>query len=499
MKNRTTRLAGLLGALWIASITNANAGSAQDELARATVLGKQGVEKLQQGSYVESERLLREALAIREKYLDAGDVLVAHVENDLGAALYYQSRYSEAELMYHRAAEKFAADPRSIADEVSSLANLASLYREQRRIPEADAIYKRLFQTFRDPSAVNEITVAAVLNDYGMFEKTRGNFVKAGEALRRAAEIRERRFPAGHPNIISTWVALADLHYTQHDFASAEALFRKAVDACDESLGAKDRRCAPAMNGLALTLTVRGLEPESEKLFQRALASFEETYGPMHPRVAAVLNNLGTSADRQHDYRRAERYLRRALDVWYAAFGPEHPDVASACSNLASVYMHKRDLKDAEPLYQRALAIDQHVFGPVHAKVALDLNNLAVLYGEMKRYDESHQYFDKAINTLEAMKGPGELGLAGVLVNYAAQMSNLKRLDDAVALYQRALAIYDRNPADETPAVAAAYENYAKLMRKKEEFAEAQKAEASAMRIRVRNTIGNAEIQSSYR
>ncbi len=501
IKERGVKRIAVIGALWIIWAWTCQAAPVvdnQDELARAAVLARQGAEKHQQGSYTEAEHDLRAALAIRERYLDKNDPLVGNVVNDLGATLYYQSRFSEAEPMYKRAIQIFAADPRYIADEVSSLANLASLYREQRRMVEAEAVYDALFQTFNHPSAVNELTVASVLTDYGMFEKLQGNLVKAEESLRRSAEIRERRLPPGHPNIVSTWTSLGDVYYTRHEYAAAESMFRKSVDACEHSVGADDRRCAPALNGLALTLAVRGMEQESEKLFQRALVSFQRAYGPVHARVAAVLNNLGTSADRRHDYKKAEKYLNQALEVWNGVFGPDHPDVASGCSNLASVYMHKHEFNRAEPLYQRALVIDKNAFGPAHAKVAVDQNNLAVLYGEMKRFDESQQYFRDSIHTYETLPKSAEIAMAGVLVNYGLQMWRLKRFDDATPLYRRALSIYEHNPGDETPAVASAYEQYATLMRQMQEFAEAQKADASAMRIRVRNTIGNSEIQSSF-
>jgi tetratricopeptide (TPR) repeat protein len=467
------------------------------ELARAVVLAKDAAAKHVVASYVESERLLREALAIRERYLDPKEILIGTTLNDLGASLYYQSRFSEAESYYKRAIEIFAGNPKAVADRVATLGNLASLYREQRRIPEAESVYSEIFKTLEDSRAVNELIVASILNEYGVFQKVIGNAEQAGRALERSSEIRERRLAPGHPQVISVWTALADLHYSNRQYSAAEDLFRKTAESCQRALGRKDQRCAPALNGLALSLSIRGSDDEARRVFERALELFEEAHGPVHPRVAAVLNNMGTLADRRGDYKRAERYLSRALEVWLQLFGPEHPDVASACSNLGSVHMHRGDQSKAEPFYQRALAIDEKIFGADHLKIIVDLNNLAVLYSEMKRFDEAEQYFDRAIKTCERSGKSSDVALAGLLVNLAGQRVARKRIDEAAPLYKRALAIYESNPGSETLRMAVVADTYAQLMRKMEEFAEAQKAEAFAMRVRVRNTVAVEKLDSS--
>jgi tetratricopeptide (TPR) repeat protein len=468
------------------------------ELARADLLSKQAGDKQKGGAYAESERLLREALALRTLHLPSRDVQVAQAMNDLGVALFHQSRFSEAESMYRQALATFGDRETDLADRVGVLGNLATLFREQRRFEEAEKTYMEVFELVKNPATVNELLLATVMNDYGVLQKLKGNTAAALQALERCAEIRERKLPAGHPHLISIWTSLADLQYSMREFAVSEKLFRKAVETCDASLGKQHRVCAPAVNGLALTLVVRGMPDEAERLFQRALAIFEQTYGPEHPRVAAVLNNMGTLADRSGDFKKAERYLQRALDVWIKVYGPAHSDVASAYTNLASGYLRKKRYQKAEPLFHQALAIDEKIFGPEHDKVAVDLNNLAALYNEMKRFDESDMYFSRAVAIYEKLPPTFDLSLAGLLSNFAAQRSNRKMYEDAAALYKRAVEICERHPGSETPLTASLWESYAQVLRKLEEPAEAHKAELAAMRIRVQNTIANERLSTGF-
>jgi tetratricopeptide (TPR) repeat protein len=499
MTTNTFWLAAALAALFVIRADVAWGGAdLHSELARADLLSVQARDKQKTGAYSESEHLLREVLALRTRHLPPADVQVGQAMNDLGVALFHQTRFNESESMYRQALASFGEERKSLADRIGVLGNLATLFREQRRFDEAEKIYTEVFEIAKDPSAVNELLLAALLNDYGVLQKLKGNTTGALQALERCAEIRERKLPAGHPHLVSVWTALADLHYTTRAFAVSEQLFRKAVETCDASLGKHNRVCAPAVNGLALTLVVRGMPEEAERLFQRALTVFEQTYGTEHPRVAAVLNNMGTLAERRGDFKKGERYLQRALDVWIKVYGPSHSDVASTYTNLASAYLRKKQYQKAEPLFHRALAIDEKIFGFEHDRVAVDLNNLAALYNEMKRYNESDMYFARAIAVYEKLPTAFELSFAGLLSNFAAQRSNRKMYEESAALYKRAVAICERHPGSETPLTASLWESYAQVLRKLEEPAEAHKAELAAMRIRVQNTIANERLSSGF-
>ena len=466
---------------------------------RADGLWREGLGAQHAGSYAESERLLREALAIRMRTPGPDHYSTAQVQNDLAAALYYQSKFTEAESLYKRALATFTVESGHLADRAVTLGNLGSLYREQRRIADAEAVYEQGFEMFRMPGVVNDMVKAVILSDYGMLEKLKGNAAAARKAFDECLAIRERTLPPGHPQLLMTWNALADFEYGGGQFARAEELFRKTVSTCDASPNLKDDRvCAGAYNGLALTLGARGMDDEAQRYFERALAIFERNFGADHPRVAAVLNNMGTLADGRGDLKRAEKYMQRALDMWVRLFGPEHPDVASARSNLASVYLKRKQFGKAESLYQSALAVDEKVFGPAHEKVAVDLNNLAALYNNAKRFDEAEQCFDRAAAIYEKMPNQAEMLYAALLANRAAMRVNRGLLEEAVPLYRRALDIYEKYPANLTPRIAMAFENYAGLMRKLKEPAEAEKAAMSAMRIRVQNTLASERFHSSF-
>jgi tetratricopeptide (TPR) repeat protein len=483
--------AGVAAALSIAWADSAGAKQepdADDPLARASALANRGIAQFDSGNFRESQDSLRQALAIRERLLAADNIEIAATLNDLGASLFNLARFQEAEPLLQRAIAIFRGCVPCRTDLAGALANLASLYREQRRFQEAGKIFTELFDRMLDPAAVKESTAATIYNDYGMMLRAQGDLNGAEAAFSRAAEMCDR---SHDPRATLVWASLGDLYYESGNLQQAEVYFRKSVNTCDPA-GKDERRCGSPLNGLGLTLMHHGLYDEARALLERALRVFERTYGADSPKVAAVLNNLGNIAEHKHDYKHAEANLSRALTIWTAAFGPGHPDVASANSNLATLYMHRRRWEKSESLYRRALAIDEN--GKDRRRVARDLNNLGVLYSGMKRRAEAETCLSRAVQEYEQASGPDSPDVASVLLSLASHYAKAKQNAEAIALYKRALEIYERHSAGDAVA-AAAFEEYALLARRNDDYADAAKAQAFAMRIRVRSAIAREHLR----
>lgn len=456
---------------------------AEDNLSYAQRLVNDGLAKFDNGQFRDSEDFFRRGLAIRERLLPADAWQIGAALNELGASLFSQARFQEAEPLYLRAIAIFRSHPDRPRDLAGALANVASLYREQRRFAEASATYDELFKITPNPRAT-------VYNDYGMLLRAKGEWNRAEAAFRRAAEIVAR---AHDPDVSVSWTSLGDLYYTRGDYAQAEAFFRKAADAC-RSTGKDDRRCGPALNGLGLSLMRDGLQDEARAALERARRIFERTYGGNDPKLAAVLNNLGSIAQNKHDSKLAEAYFSRALAIWTVAYGPDHPAVASVTSNLGTLHMQRREWKKAESSFTRALAIDQGTAGKDRERIARDFNNLGVLYFTMKRNADAVDCFKHAVEAYEKTAGPSSRAVAGALLNLANCFAKTKQYADAARIYKRALDIYDRHPTDDT-AMAAAFDYCAQMARQCDDYADAERAETLAMRLRVRTTLARDRLE----
>jgi tetratricopeptide (TPR) repeat protein len=144
------------------------------------------------------ERLLPHAqtCATWIEQTELATVAAARLLNQAGVYLYDRGRYAEAEPLYQRALairerELGASHPNT----VTSLNNLAELYRVQGKYVEAEPLYQR------------------------------------------ALEIRERELGASHPNTATSLNNLALLYRGQGQYAEAEPLYQRALEICLRMLG----------------------------------------------------------------------------------------------------------------------------------------------------------------------------------------------------------------------------------------------------------------------
>ena len=80
----------------------------------------------------------------------------------------------------------------------------------------------------------------------------------------------------------------------QGKLEEAEALFRRALEGREATLGASHKDTLRSTNNLAGVLQDQGKLEESEALFRRALEEFEATLGATHERTVNSRGNLGS-------------------------------------------------------------------------------------------------------------------------------------------------------------------------------------------------------------
>ncbi len=461
----------------------------------AVTLAKTGLRQQEHGDYADSELSFRRAVEVYERAGMLTDAGLAEALNGLGAAVYYRGRHREAESFYKRALAIFEQRNQPAIDWAATMKNLCTLNRERANLAQAEALCGKAVAMIQHVSGDSPESAAAYA-ELAMIAKARGNLASARRLIAQAEDLQARSTVPGRLPMWTLWAIEGDILNTDSRYSEAEALYRRAFAECSRTLGADNVRCAAPLNGLGLSLASRGATTDAQQALERALRIFQRNYGPDHQRVIAVLTNLGTVASSTGDYGRAQNYLERAATTCERVMGPEHPDTAATLMNLAGVYVNRRKFDKAEALYTRAVEIDQKNGAPAH-KLAVDFNNLGVFFFSRRQWDKSEDSFLRSIKLYEQCYGSDHMAVAGVLGNLAEEYRLEGRDRDAIATYQRAIGIWDRHPDIVTRDVANILDHYARLMRKSADYAEANRAEAEAMRIRVRNTVANDPARTS--
>ena len=137
-------------------------------------------------------------------------------------------RHDDAERYFQRALEHASAfaddDPRL----GTSLDNLATLRKAQRRHAEAEALYRRALDVFERGGPRSERPLAVVCNDLGTLRAAAGHFDEAEALFRRAIAVNERARGPDDPELATNLRNCAAVLLAQGKLAEAAGAASRA-------------------------------------------------------------------------------------------------------------------------------------------------------------------------------------------------------------------------------------------------------------------------------
>jgi tetratricopeptide (TPR) repeat protein len=244
-----------------------------------------------------------------------------------------------------------------------------------------------------------------LLNEVGLYLRTRGEFDEAKTALQRALKIDEQVYGPDHPNVARDVNNLGLVLRDLGDLQEARKCFERALKIDEQVYGPDHPQVAIYVNNLGSVLRDLGDLQEARKCYERALKIDEQVYGPDHPQVAIYVNNLGNVLRDLGDLQEARKCYERALKIDEQVYGPDHPTVAIYVNNLGGVLQDLGDLKEARKCLERALKIDEQVYGPDHPNVARDVNNLGNVLRDLGELKEARKCFERALKIFREKLG----------------------------------------------------------------------------------------------
>jgi CHAT domain-containing protein/tetratricopeptide (TPR) repeat protein len=237
------------------------------------------------GELVESETLLRQVLAVRQR--DAAGPKLAATLDHLALNLLYQGRYPEVAPLLDQAESATPADDADFRARLA--AHRGRLYHTLGSHARAAAIFQ---QALALPFSDRELRLS-LKSQLALSQLRLGKIAEAREGTEAVAE-------------------------------EARQLF-----------AANQVRAVPYLNNLGAIALSQG-EPEIAKSsFQEALRMLEASSGPDHPGLIGPLNNLGVAEQALGDYPAARNHLERAAALQAKHLPATHLRVAETERNLA--------------------------------------------------------------------------------------------------------------------------------------------------------------------
>jgi len=335
---------------------------------------------------------------------------LAHVGNPAAAPAY-------AELAVDLHERTAPADRRTL---LSLRCNLAAVYNEAGRTPEAIALYEptlaEMEQLGDHPSTV------IVRSNLGVAYLAAGQVRESRELLQRVVEDWEQTLGWDHPDTIRArhWLAKAtallgrtadaitleedvvadwsrlvgDDHPhavdARHDLAQmylragrleeALPLQEQALRGLARALGDEHPATTRARHNLAFTYQQAGRLDEALPLQQTALANLRRTHGDNHRDTLLARHNLAQIHEAMGDLEKAAALLQASVTDSARTQGEDHRDTLVAQGSLGGVYVMSGQLAEAIVLLEGATAGCARVQGLDHPDTVVIRNNLANAY-----------------------------------------------------------------------------------------------------------------------
>ncbi|KAI3316921.1 hypothetical protein HD806DRAFT_399973 [Xylariaceae sp. AK1471] len=276
-----------------------------------------------------------------------------------------QGKYAVAETM-----AKLSQDTRMILlglehpETLSSMANLASIYRNQGRLKEAESL---------------EVQVM---------------------------DIRKTVLGLEHAETLSSMANLALTYWNQRRWKEAESLEVQVMDMRKTVLGLEHPETLTSMSNLAATYWHQERWKEAELLEVQVMNIRKTVLGPEHPATLTSMSNLAATYWPQERWKEAELLEVQVMNIRKTVLGPEHPDTLTSMGNLASTYGDQGRWKEAESLEVQVMDTRKIILGPEHPDTLISMSNLAVTWKSQGRDHDALELIEQCHHARIRVLGP---------------------------------------------------------------------------------------------
>lgn len=389
------------------------------------------------GSYDRAQRLLEDALRLRQDDADTPLPALAEAQAALGHVLRYQGEYEEA-LAYLESAlavqtMEFGEDHEAVAE---TLNGMAIVERRMGDYEAAEENYLRSLEIRERVLGPMDPSLARGLNNLALLYYYQGRLDEAEVQYRRSLEIKKATLPPNHPSIALAYNNLGNLMADRGRFEDAESFYRSSLEIRRKVAGEDHPETASSVNNLGLLYMEWGRLEQAEEYLRRTLEIREKTLGLEHADYALSLSNLGTLLEARGRFDESRRTLERALGIQRRVLGDDHPDVGLSLDRLASLHLARGEPRRARDLLEQSYEINRNALGDDNPDTAYSLvllGRCALALGDVPAAT------DRLTAAVEIYRAAGFRGakMVAALEELASAQEAAGRDDEAAATRER--------------------------------------------------------------
>ncbi|KAF2190064.1 FabD/lysophospholipase-like protein [Zopfia rhizophila CBS 207.26] len=315
-----------------------------------------------------------------------------------GKCAHSDGRYKEAEKAF---AQVMQIRKRVLGEEhlstLTSMANLASTYRNQGRWKEAEELFVQVMETRKRVLGEEHLSTLTSMANLASTYRNQGRWKEAEELEVQVMETSSRVLGEEHPSTLTSMANLASTYRNQGRWKEAEELEVQVMETSSRVLGEEHPSTLTSMANLASTYRNQGRWKEAEELFVQVMETRKRVLGEEHPSTLTSMANLASTFWNQGRWKEAEELQAKELEICSRVLGAEHPDTLTSMANLASTYRNQGRWKEAEELFVQVMETRKRVLGEEHPDTLTSMNNLASTWKHQGRHTEAFKLMEECV------------------------------------------------------------------------------------------------------
>lgn len=324
----------------------------------ASFLGVYSVYLQENGSFLEAENALNEAIAIKKKLL---------------------GEQSESYL--------------------SSYESLGRLYLTKGKYSTAKTVFEEVLNAKRTSEHISRASLANTLNNLGVVNKFIGEYSASEQFLREAMDLYLETFGSDHVFSANAANELGLLYLKMGNLRAAEPRFQEALRTFGKTYTKNHVEYASVLENLAALYSMQGKYEQSRKVLEEVLEIDKIVLGSNHPLYAKTLHNLASTLEELEEYEQASRYYEESIRIYQKVFGTDHPSFANTLYNVAVLEQEIGNYEGAKAHYQQVIDIRKKVLNESHPDLAYSVFGLASVKQKLEDWEGAREDYEFVIQS----------------------------------------------------------------------------------------------------
>jgi tetratricopeptide (TPR) repeat protein len=366
--------------------------------------------------------------------------------------LYSDGRYEEAEELF---VQVMQTRKRVLGDEhsytLTSMANLASTYRNQGRWKEAEELNVQVMQTRKRVLGDEHPDMLTSMHNLAATYCNRGRWKEAEELQVQVMQARKRVLGDEHPDTLTSMANLTTTYRNQGRWKEAEELNVQVMHAMKRVLGDEHPDTLTSMHNLAATYCNRGRWKEAEELQVQVMQARKRMLGDEHPSTLISIGNLASTYRNQGRWKEAEELQVQVMQTRKRVLGDKHPDTLTSMNNLTLTYSNQERWKEAEELQVQVMQARKRMLGDEHPSTLTSMANLASTYWNQGRWSEAEELNVQVMQMRKRVLGNEHPDTLTIIANLASTYRNQGRWKEAEKLNVQVTQTMKRVLGDKHP------------------------------------------------